>query len=245
MKRVLIIGATSAIAQETARRSAQRGDRLFLLGRNEKKLQILSEDLKIRGAAQADFAARDLSCPDSHAELLEQAEQALGYMDIVLIAYGTLGDQTACEQDFQQTARELNINFLSVVSFLTWLANYFEARKQGSIVVLSSVAGDRGRQSNYIYGAAKGGLSIFLQGLRNRLHKAGVQVLTVKPGFTDTPMTAAMPKNFLFVSPARVAKDIEQAIAKRKKVLYTPWFWQWIMLIIKLIPERIFVNLKL
>jgi short-subunit dehydrogenase len=128
---------------------------------------------------------------------------------------------------------------------LTPIADFFEKQKHGVITVISSVAGDRGRQSNYIYGSAKAGLSVYLDGLRNRLYSAGVAVVTIKPGFVDTPMTAHLKKGFLFASPEKVARDILRAIEKRKCVVYTPWFWRWIMFVIKSIPETIFRKLKL
>lgn len=245
MQRILLIGATSAIAQSLARRFAARGDRLFLLVREQEKLNIISADLRVRGADKVDGEAADLTHTEKHAYLLQQAEKSLGHIDVALIAYGTLGDQSACEADFSRAAAELQTNFLSAVSLLTLLGNYFATRRGGQLAVLSSVAGDRGRQSNYVYGAAKGGLSVFLQGLRNRLYPLGVQVLTVKPGFVDTPMTADYPKNPLFVSPDKIATDILKALDKRRHELYTPWFWRWIMLLIRLIPESLFVRLKL
>ena len=141
--------------------------------------------------------------------------------------------------------KEFDTNFISVVSLLTQLANHFSAKKSGTIAVISSVAGDRGRQSNYIYGAAKGALSVLLQGLRNRLYSDNVHVLTIKPGFVDTPMTSEIKKNFLFVKPEYVAAAIKSAVEKKKDVIYVPWFWRYIMLIIKLIPEFIFKRLSL
>ena len=161
--------------------------------------------------------------------------------------YGTLPDQEACVADWSLAADALNVNFTSAASLLSRAANVFEARKGGSLIVVSSVAGDRGRQSNYIYGAAKGALSLFCQGLRNRLHSSGVKVLTVKPGFIDTPMTADIPKSpsILWATPERVARDIVRANKRGKAVLYTPWFWFFILLIIRSIPERIFKRLSL
>ncbi|MCG8081658.1 MAG: SDR family NAD(P)-dependent oxidoreductase, partial [Candidatus Thiodiazotropha taylori] len=141
--------------------------------------------------------------------------------------------------------KEFEVNALTTISLLTNLANYFEAQQRGSIVVISSVAGDRGRQSNYVYGAAKGAVTIFLQGLRNRLTKSGVNVLTVKPGFVDTPMTADFPKGALWASSEKVAQDINKAIDAQKSVAYVPWFWRYIMLIIKSIPEMVFKKLSL
>ena len=245
MKKILVIGATSAIAEATARRFAAHGAELFLLARNQERLTSLREDLKVRGASSVHgeiFDANDFTC---HTGVIANVIEQLGGLDLVLIAHGTLGDQKACEQDVALTLSELNTNALSVISLLTPLANHFERQGHGSIAVISSVAGDRGRQSNYIYGTAKGALTIFLQGLRNRLHKSGVQVLTIKPGFVDTPMTAAFPKGPLWATPEKVAGDIEQAISKNKDVLYTPGFWCLIMTIIRSIPEFIFKRLSL
>lgn len=245
MKKILIIGATSAIAEATARLWAIQGHRLYLLGRNAERLQAIGADLKVRGAESVQQALLDVNDFEQHATLLDTAVTALDGLDIVLLAHGTLGDQMACERDFATTLLELNTNAISVISLLTILANRFETQKHGAIVVISSVAGDRGRQSNYVYGAAKGMVTLFMQGLRNRLHKSGVQVLTVKPGFVDTPMTAEFKKGPLWVAPETIAHSILRAIQKRRNVIYTPWFWLPIMLVIRAIPERIFMKLKL
>jgi len=246
MRKILIIGATSAIAQATAKLFAQQQDALFLVGRNTTQLQTISADLKARGAQQVNYYSTDLNEFDQHATLLEQADKTLGGLDIVLVAHGALGDQKACEQSFAVTEQLLRTNFLSVVSLLTLLANRLERQRYGCIAVITSVAGDRGRQSNYVYGTAKGAVSVFLQGLRNRLHSANVCVLNIKPGFVDTPMTAAFAKKgFLWAQPDTVAQGIYQAIEKRKNTVYLPWFWRVIMLIFKHIPEGIFKRLKL
>lgn len=245
MKRVLILGATSAIAEQTARIYAQRGDSLMLVARNRERLAAMCEDLKVRGAAACEVSVTDLTDYASHEGLIKSAYDKLGGLDVVLIAYGTLGSQKAGEQDFSVTMMELQTNFTTVVSILTLLANLFEQQGQGSIAVISSVAGDRGRQSNYVYGAAKGALTIYLQGLRNRLAKSNVHVLTIKPGFVDTPMTRDFKKGFLWVKPEVIARGIVRAIDKRKEVVYLPFFWRYIMFIIKIIPERIFKRLSL
>jgi decaprenylphospho-beta-D-erythro-pentofuranosid-2-ulose 2-reductase len=137
------------------------------------------------------------------------------------------------------------VNFTATAALLTLIANRFEAQRHGTIAVITSVAGDRGRQSNYIYGAAKGGLVVFLQGLRNRLHHAGVSVVTLKPGFVDTPMTAHLPKNFLFCSPRRAGRAIHRAIEARRSVAYIPWFWRPIMALVTILPELVFKRLRL
>ncbi|MES2349238.1 MAG: SDR family oxidoreductase [Pseudomonadota bacterium] len=245
MQKILIIGATSAIAEAVARRLAQRGDALYLLARNGERLDALVRDLKIRGAAASAGARFDANDAGSHAAVIEQAASALGGLDAVLIAHGTLPDQQACQADAALALREIGTNALSVIGLLTHLANRFEAQRHGTIAVIGSVAGDRGRQSNYVYGSAKGMLAIFLQGLRNRLHRAGVKVLTIKPGFVDTPLTAAFPKGPLWATPDQVAQAIVKAMDGGASVLYTPWFWWGIMAIIRAIPEAIFKKLSL
>lgn len=245
MSQVLIIGATSAIAQEVAKLYAAKGVKLFLVARDSQKLNQVAQDLEVRGAETVDCLSLDLANIEQHEILLNSADETLGGIDIVLIAHGTLPDQKQCEASVNQTLQELQINFVSTVSLLTLLANYFERQGHGCLAVITSVAGDRGRQSNYIYGAAKGGLSVFLQGLRNRLSKAGVCVLTIKPGFVITPMTAEFRKGLLWVQPKLVAEAIINAIQKRKDIIYVPWFWRWIMVIIRAIPERVFKRMSL
>ncbi|MFO8024391.1 SDR family oxidoreductase [Thiohalophilus sp.] len=245
MKKILILGATSAIAEQTARLYADRGAQLMLVARDEDKLRRLADDLSIRGAEQVKWQSCNLNDTAGHENLLSESVNQLGDLDMVLIAYGTLGEQVAGEQDYHVALAELQTNCLSVLSLLTLLANYFESQQSGTIAVISSVAGDRGRQSNYIYGTAKGALSLFLQGLRNRLHKAGVHVLTIKPGFVDTPMTREFKKGLLWVQPQAIAAGIVKAVDRRQDVVYLPFFWRYIMLFIKLIPEFIFKRLSL
>ena len=240
MKKILIIGATSAIAEATARLWAAQGHSLHLMGRSAERLGGIAADLKVRGAKSTQFAMLDVNDFAQHAAVLDAAIDALGGIDIVLIAHGTLGNQNVCEQDFAATLQELNTNAISVISLLTHLANRFEAQGHGSIVVISSVAGDRGRQSNYVYGTAKGAVTIFLQGLRQRLHKSGVQVLTIKPGFVDTPMTAEFKKGLLWAKPETLAHCIVRAVKRRTDVTYAPSYWRWIMAVVRSIPEVLF-----
>jgi short-subunit dehydrogenase len=244
-QRIVIFGATSAIAQATARRLAQRGASLHLVGRDAAKLDAVRADLAARGAQRVTASQADLDQLERHAALIDEAEAALGGLDAALIAQGTLSDQKACEADFARTAAELHTNFTAPASLAAELANRFEARGAGTIVAISSVAGDRGRQSNYVYGTAKGALSTFLQGLRGRLHAKGVRVVTVKPGFVDTPMTAAFPKGPLWASPDAIAAGIVKAMDRGTPVVYLPWFWWPIMFILRHVPERIFVRLKI
>src|SRR5437867_1176489 len=186
--RILIVGAASAIAQEAARWFAKDGVEFFLVARSAEKLEDIGNDLKVRGAKRIETFMLDLNDLDRHQEMVETAIRTLDGLDMVLISHGTLGDQQKCEKSVTETLKEFATNCTSVVSLLTILANYFEQQRRGCIAVVSSVAGDRGRQSNYVYGAAKGGVSVFLQGLRNRLSKSGVPVVTVKPGLLDTPL---------------------------------------------------------
>ena len=184
---------------------APDGASFFLVARNAAHLESVAKDLITRGATTVYVETIDLDQTAVHVDLLERAVAALGTLDCALIAHGVLGDQAAGERDFAIAAASLQTNFLSTVSLVTWLANYFAAQYHGSLVVISSVAGDRGRKSNYIYGSAKAGLNAFLDGVRNRLHRDGVQVLTVRPGFVSTPMTAHLPQGPLFATPDAVA----------------------------------------
>jgi len=245
MSNILIIGANSAIAREAARCWAARGASLFLVARDSGRLNILEEDVKARGAEKVKTHLLDINDVEKQPGVLDQAVAFLGTIDVILMAHGTLPDQKACEAKPGLAARELETNFTSSILFLLYTANLLERQKMGTLAVITSVAGDRGRQSNYIYGAAKGGMNTFLQGLRNRLYFCGVNVLTIKPGFVNTPMTASARKNVLFVSPQGVARDIIGAIDCRKSVVYTPWFWTVIMACIKALPEVIFKRLKL
>lgn len=246
MRKVLIVGATSAIAQAAARAMAARGDRLFLAARNAERLDAVRQDLSVRTGAPVGTMAMDATDRGRHEALLDAAERAMEGLDVILIAHGTLSDQKACEASVERMLAEIETNALSVLALVSLAANRFEARRAGTIAVISSVAGDRGRKSNYVYGASKGMVSLLLQGLRNRLAGAGVQVLTIKPGFVDTPMTAGIKKGGpLWAKPEAVGRGIVDAIDARKDVVYLPRFWRLIMLVIRLIPERIFKRLSL
>jgi len=243
--KILIIGASSALAHETAKLFARDGAELFLVGRTPEKLAVVASDLKVRGAQRVETYLLDLSDLALHQAMLDQALATLGELDMLIIAHGTLGDQRKCEQSVEETLKEFHNNCTSVISLLTISANYFAQRRRVCITVISSVAGDRGRKSNYVYGTAKAALTTFLQGLRNRLSSAGVTVVTVKPGFVATPMTAHMKSGLLTASAQAVGQGIYEAMMKKKDVVYLPWFWQPIMLIVKSIPESLFKRLSL
>lgn len=245
MKRVLIMGATSAIAEAVARRMAERGDALFLVARNAERLAAVADDLKVRGAAQVASATLDARRIDGYAQLVDNAHSSLGGLDAALIAHGRLTDQGACEADPSLLVEEFEVNAVSAMALALHLASHFAAQRQGVIAVISSVAGDRGRQSNYIYGAGKAALSAFLSGLRQKLRPAGVAVVTIKPGFVISPMTAAFKHGALWATPDAVARDIVRAMDRGAAELYTPWFWRGIMAIIKAIPETVFRRLRL
>jgi decaprenylphospho-beta-D-erythro-pentofuranosid-2-ulose 2-reductase len=245
MTKILVIGATSAIAEHCARIWAARGDVLYLVARHEERLKAVAADLKVRGAANAHIHSLDLNDLDNHTAMLDAAETAMGGIDTVLIAHGTLSNQKACEQSVEETLSEITTNALSTISLLTHIANRFETKQAGTIAVISSVAGDRGRASNYVYGSAKAMVTAFASGLRQRLHKSNVAVVTIKPGFVDTPMTASFKKGLLWAKPTAVAATIVRAIDARKDEVYVPAFWWAIMLVIKMIPQTLFVKIKL
>jgi decaprenylphospho-beta-D-erythro-pentofuranosid-2-ulose 2-reductase len=243
--RVLIVGATSAIATEVARRYARRGARLTLLGRRAAALEALAADLRVRGATEVAVELFEADDVAQHPPLLARAWGRWQGFDVALIAHGVLPDQAMAQASAAQALGSFDTNARSVISVLTDLANRFEAQQSGAIGVVSSPAGERGRASNYVYGAAKAAVSTFCSGLRHRLHRHGVRVVTILPGFVDTPMTAGFTKGPLWAQPARVAADIEHALDRHNGSLYTPWFWRWIMFVVKHLPQRIFLRSKL
>jgi short-subunit dehydrogenase len=244
-KKTLIVGATSAIAEATARLLAERGCSLYLVGRSPERLESIAADLKVRGAGAVGYEAMDANDFGAHEAMLERAIQSLGGLDIVLIAHGTLGKQSASESSVEMTMQELNTHGLSVIALATRIANHFAQQRSGTLAVISSVAGDRGRQSNYVYGSAKALVTAFLSGLRQRLNKCGVTVLTIKPGFVDTPMTAEFAKGALWAKPQQIARGIVDAIDRKRDVVYLPSFWRPIMFIVRAIPERLFKRLAM
>lgn len=246
MKNVLVIGATSAIAEATAQFFAQEGDRLYLIGRNADRLSSIAADLTVRGAVDVTTAILDANDVSLHEECIQGAVDKLGQIDVALIAHGTLGDQDACEKDGSRALEEFKTNALSTISLLTALSNIMERQKHGTIAVISSVAGDRGRPSNYVYGSAKAAVSAFCEGLRARLYKSGVHVLTIKPGMVATPMTKGVvaPK-IMMAEPAQVAQDIVNAIGRKQDVLYTPWYWRFVMIGIIHLPRKVFKKMNI
>ena len=245
MKRVLIIGATSAIAEHCARIWAAKGDALFLVARNEERVQTIADDLKVRGASEVTAYCTDLNEMDQHSQMLDAADEVMNGIDIVLIGHGTLSNQKTCELSVEETLAEIQTNALSTVSLLTLIANQFEEKRNGTICVISSVPGDSGRASNYVYGSAKAMVTAFASGLRQRLHKSNVAVVTIKPGFVDTPMTSEFKKGFLWAKPNTVAAKIVRAIDRKKTEVYVPLFWWIVMIIIKVMPCKLFKKISL
>ena len=246
MPSILILGATSAIASALAREFAAHKFDLVLGGRDQEELSALASDLSLRYGVRAGILPFDALDTQTHAaslrSLLSEAGDTLAG---AVVCIGYLGDQVKGQSDWEEGRLILETNFTGCVSALNILANYFEPRRAGFICAISSVAGDRGRQSNYLYGAAKAGLSTYLQGLRNRLFHAHVKVITIKPGFVDTHMTYGRPGLFLLASPERVARGIFRAIVKGKSVVYLPWFWRCIMLVVQSIPEAVFKRMRM
>ncbi|WPQ60824.1 SDR family oxidoreductase [Chitinophaga sancti] len=243
MPTALILGAGSDMAVAIARQYAGGKYDLQLAARNVDSLYPLQQDLQIRYHIKVESYAFDATDFDSHAAFYAGLPVK---PDITICVYGYLGEQVKAQSNWSEAARIIHTNFTGAVSILNIVADDYAATGAGTIVGISSVAGERGRQSNYIYGSSKAGFTTYLSGLRNRLFHKGVHVLTVKPGFVYTRMTEhlKMPP-LLTAQPDAVAKDVYKAAAKKKNVLYTKWFWRYIMLIIKSIPEGIFKKLKL
>jgi short-subunit dehydrogenase len=245
MKRIVVLGATSGIAMGVLRLLAEEGHELLLVARNSERLETVAADLRVRGAESVITYVADLSSVATHSALLDFVLSRFPNFDTLLLTYGTMQDQAECRNSVEMSLAEWMTNFSSAAALLTLFADEMERRAHGTIAVVTSVAGDRGRGSNYVYGSAKGALSLFLQGLRGRLHKSGVRVITIKPGPVKTPMTSHLKGSGSFASPARVGKDIVRALHRPKDIVYTPWYWRYVMGVIKNIPEGVFKRLSL
>jgi decaprenylphospho-beta-D-erythro-pentofuranosid-2-ulose 2-reductase len=245
IKKVIILGATSGIALEVQRQLSHKGCELLLVARSAERLADLQADLLLRGAAAVLTYSADLAAVQNHAGVFEYVRRTCPDFDTVLLAYGSMHDQKESEMSVDVLLEELQANFVSATAILTLFAADLERRRTGCLAAITSVAGDRGRRSNYVYGSAKGALSLFLQGLRSRLYVAGVRVITIKPGPVQTPMTDHMPNATRFADPDRVARDIVRALARRAPdVLYTPKVWRYVMTGVRQIPETVFKRLS-
>jgi decaprenylphospho-beta-D-erythro-pentofuranosid-2-ulose 2-reductase len=245
VKKILILGATSAIAEHCCRIWAEQSQSMFLVARNESRLAAIASDLRTRGALKVHTYSLDLNELDKHEEMLAIAKNSLQGFDMVLMAHGTLANQAECQKSVKTTMKELNTNALSTISLLTLIANEFENKRSGTIAVITSVAGDRGRASNYVYGSSKAMVTTFMSGLRQRLYKSNVAVVTIKPGFVDTPMTASFKKGLLWVKPNKVAKKIVFSMNSKNSEIYSPFFWRIILKLIRNIPTFIYRSMNL
>lgn len=245
-QRAAIFGATSGIAVAVARRLAAAGARIVLVGRNSEALAAAAGDLKVRGAREVTQIACDFADIATIGPAAARAWDAFAGLDLALIAYGTLPYQAELEADPAAGAPVLSLNLVSPSVLALHLGRHFEVQGSGVLAVITSVAGDRGRKSNYLYGAAKGGLQRLLEGLRHRLYAAGVQVLDIRPGFVATRMTEHLPRGGpLWAEPDRVAADILRAVERRRAILYTPWFWRFILAIVRALPRPLFHRIPL
>ncbi len=240
---IVIIGATSGIAQGVARLYAVRGWKMFLVARNAAALEAMASDLLARGASQTSLLVADLGDVARHDEIVRRAQQFCGTIGVVLIAHGILRNQQEIDNDSDRMLEVFNVNATSSISLLQRFGIALEAQHSGTLAIISSVAGDRGRRSLYTYGATKAAVSHFVAGLRGRYKPLGINVLDIKPGPVDTPMMAGRTQA-LVASVDAVARDIVRAIDRRKGVVYTPWFWRIIMRIVRMIPEPIFLKIK-
>lgn len=244
--RVLLTGATSGIARAIAHRLAEDNCQLVLLARDFDEADRLRADLELRWSIQAEVRIFDATDTSSHRQIIDELMTAAD-LDGAILCHGFMAEQSEAAESAELAKRTVDVNYTSYMTLCSALASHFQRQRKGFICAVSSVAGDRGRQSNFIYGSAKGALNVYLQGLRNAMHVHDMHVLTVKPGFVDTGMTWGLlnPDSPLVASPEKVANDIVKAIRKRRNSIYTPWFWRWIMLIIRAIPETVFKRLKL
>jgi len=243
MPTTLILGAASDISIALAKKFAAEKYAIQLAARDVSRLQPLVSDMAIRYNCNATLHEFDALKSDTHASFFEGLDPK---PDLVICVFGYLGNHELACKDWQEALRIINSNYTGALSILNIVANAYEQKKQGTIVGISSVAGERGRQSNYIYGSAKAGFTAYLSGLRNRLFKSGVHVVTVKPGFVYTRMTEnlTLPK-MLTARPDEVAEGVYAAVVKKKNTVYIKWFWRWIMMVIRSIPEPVFKKMKL
>ncbi|MEM9684427.1 MAG: SDR family NAD(P)-dependent oxidoreductase, partial [Pseudomonadota bacterium] len=240
----IVMGASSSIGRAFARQAAADGADIVLAGRDTDDLQRLAADVALRADCDVDVIYFDAQATGQHEEFVDRCVGRDGSINLMLL-FGTMPDQDATDADFELARQSIEVNYVGAVSVLNRFAPHLEKQGAGKVVVLSSVAGDRGRIKNYLYGSAKGALNLYLQGLRARLQRSEVSVTTVKAGFMDTDMTFGLPGMFLVASPEDCAAACLKLSDKGREVAYFPFFWWGIMTIIKAIPERIFKRLSI
>ena len=242
---ILVIGATSAIARSVSRLYAVKNAKLFLLARDEERLRESAADLELRGASSVKALNYNAENTEKHSAIVEAAVEYLGSIDIVLICHGNLPNQEECQADYEKAENAIRVNGLSVISLCTEIVNRLRKQKKGTLAVITSVAGERGRQPNFVYGAAKAMVSTYLQGLRGSLMKDNVHIVDVRPGLIDSPMTAYLKKGLLWSSPESIAPSIIKGIGRKRHIIYAPSYWRLIMLLVCVIPETIFKRIKI
>lgn len=240
MSKVLILGATSPIARALALRFAMEGAELYLASRDTAETERVTDDIRVRTGVEASHGTFDASDFASHTGFVRSAIEELGGLDGAVVCFGTLGDDSVAQEDPSAALATVSQNFTGAVSLLTLIGQHLQSQGSGFVIVIGSVAGDRGRARNYVYGSAKGALALFAQGLRGRLAGSGVHVMTVKLGTVDTRITYGREGARLTVSPERAANAIFDAWKRNAEVVYVPWFWRVIMAVLKAVPEKQF-----
>ena len=242
---ILIIGATSSIARSVSRLYAVRNAKIFLVARDKLLLQEAAIDLEVRGAKAVGAVLYDAENTSDHSSVINSAVEFLGSIDIALICHGNLPNQEECQANYEKAEAAINVNGLSVISLCTEIVNNLRKERKGTLAIITSVAGERGRQPNFVYGAAKSMVSTYLQGLRGSLLNENIHIIDIRPGLVDSPMTAQLEKGSLWSSPEAIAPTIVKGIGKKKHVIYAPFYWRFIMLAIHMIPETIFKRVKI
>jgi decaprenylphospho-beta-D-erythro-pentofuranosid-2-ulose 2-reductase len=247
-RRIAILGATSSIAEHTARLLIRTGARLALVARNGLHLDRIATDLELRGAVGIIKRVVDLANVDDPQDFFDSVAVELGGLDAVLIFHGLLGEQHLAERNVDELRRIIRVNFTSAAELAIIAAHRLAAAGHSRPVLLAvgSVAGDRGRASNYVYGSAKGALALVFQGLAHEYAKSRLRVVIVKAGFVDTPMTQAFQKSGpMWAKPDRIAAIIQRCLSRGGPVVYAPWFWRSIMLVIRLLPQWLMNKLQI
>ncbi len=244
-KNIVVYGATSAICHELVKQFVQSDTRFYLVARNAKKVNDIADDLTARGATIAGTSTLDFNQPDELSGVLPKVTAALGTIDLAIVAHGSLPNQAACEQSDDSFTTSVEDNYLSTARIVLAIIKQLEQQGWGRLAVFSSVAGDRGRKSNYIYGASKAALNALLEGLKGKLVDTEISITTIKPGLIESPMTEGIATNFLWSTPAKIAPGLYKAIMTNKSIVYSPWYWALIMTIIKLLPGKIMYRLSI